>query len=483
MSDSLLRRPRVAIAGGGISGLATAYQLAAQDVPFTLFEATDRLGGIVETVHAEGFVIECGPDSWVTEKPWARELANELGLAEQCVPSNDRGRRTYVQVGEKLLTHLVPVPDGMRMMVPSRWAPVLESPLFNWQARLGYLREIKRAEELLAAAPARDESVASFVRRHFGEEVVTDVAAPLLGAVFGGDIEHLSVRSVMPNFVRMEAEHGSLIHAVQQATAMRGGEPIDAIFTTLLGGLETLVHALARTLPPHSVRRREPVLRLAAQRDGWRVVTAHTDGVFDAVVLATPVNHTRELLLPLGEKAAGMARLLPQQTTSAIVVAMAFAPDQAARMRVPRGFGFIVPQAQSQDELRLLACTFVDQKFPGRVPEGAVLLRAFFGGAAAEALLAEPDGALMERARLQLARVLGPLPPCTLTVVRRWPASMPQYGVGHLDRMAELEGMLTAFPGLHLVGSAYRGVGLPDLVRLGRATGRLLVSQPATART
>src|SRR6202041_1228096 len=166
----------IAIVGGGVSGLATAYQLACEGVAFSLFEASPRLGGIVETIHRQGFVIECGPDSWVTEKPWARELAGELGLEDQIIPSNDQWRRTYVLQGGPRQMQLVPIPDGMRMMVPTKWGPLLESPLFSWQARLAYLREPKRAAELKASAPAHDESVAEFVRRHFGEEVTDTIA-------------------------------------------------------------------------------------------------------------------------------------------------------------------------------------------------------------------------------------------------------------------------------------------------------------------
>src|ERR1700734_2639171 len=222
----------IAIVGGGLSGLATAYQLASDGVAFTLFEASPRFGGIVETVHREGFVIECGPDSWVTEKPWARELAVELGLEDEIIGSNDQWRRTYVQQGSQRFSQLVPIPDGMRMMVPGKWGPLLDSPLFSWQARLAYLREPKRAEELKTAAPTRDESVADFVRRHFGEEVAGTLAAPLLSAVFGGDIARLSVRAVMPAFVRMEAEEGSLVQAVQRSAQQSSS----AIFTTLVSG-------------------------------------------------------------------------------------------------------------------------------------------------------------------------------------------------------------------------------------------------------
>jgi oxygen-dependent protoporphyrinogen oxidase len=461
----------IAIVGGGLSGLATAYQLASDGVAFTLFEASPRLGGIVETIHRQGFVIECGPDSWMTEKPWARELAVELGLEDQIILSNDQWRRTFVQHGSDRQTQLVPIPDGMRMMVPTKWDPLLDSPLFSEQARQAYLREPRRAEELKQSAPAQDESVAAFVSRHFGEEVAGTIAGPLLAAVFGGDITQLSVRAVMPAFVRMEAEEGSLILALER----RAPQSAQSVFTTLSSGLGTLIDRIVDRLPAASLRLNEAVLRIEADNGGWRLTTPAGSARFDAVVLATPPHITRGLLQ---DQQARMADLLPTQASSAIVVALAFTAEQASHLSIPRGFGFIVPPDGSS--VGLLACTFVDQKFSGRVPPGAVLLRAFFGGHSGDALLGESDEQIIARARQQLARVLGPLPQSAETVVRRWPRSLPQYAVGHLERMAELESILRATPGLSLVGSAYYGVGLPDLIRHGRATARLLAGQPNT---
>ena len=292
MSSGAAPPKRIAIVGGGISGVATAYQLACDGVEYTLFEASDRLGGIVETVRSQGFVIECGPDSWVTEKPWARELAVELGLEDQIIASNDQWRRTYVQQGGDRLAQLVPIPDGMRMMVPPKWGPLLESPLFSWQARLAYLREPKRAAELKASAPGQDESVAAFVRRHFGEEVARTIAGPLLAAVFGGDITQLSVRAVMPAFVRMEAEEGSLIQAVQR----RAQQSSQAIFTTLTSGLETLIERMVSRLP---LRLFALARASTADREGSRKLEAGNrrsgEDRFDAVVLATPLHVTRRV--------------------------------------------------------------------------------------------------------------------------------------------------------------------------------------------
>jgi oxygen-dependent protoporphyrinogen oxidase len=476
----------IAIIGGGISGLAVAYELARLGAEFTLFEASGRLGGIVETVHAQDFVIECGPDAWVTEKPWARELAIELDLEDQVLSSNDEQRRTYLVKSTAGSPALVPVPDGMRMMVPTQWQPVLESALFSEGARQSYLREPGRAHELRAGAVGRaDESVAEFVRRHFGDEVTRTIAGPLLAGVFGGDVENLSVRAVMPAFVAMEAEHGSLITALEQR-ARRPTSPPQSIFSSLSRGLGTLVDRLAARLPKASVRLRQPVNSVSRDGDHWRVTSPAGEQSFGSVVLATPAHVTRGLLASLGESGSRMAELLPRQASSAIVVALAFNASQTARINVPRGFGFLVPPAAGDAgapaELHgLLACTFVNQKFTHRAPDGALLLRAFFGGRAADKLSSASDDSLIRLAREQLARVLAPqenaLPEPAYALVRRWPLSLPQYAVGHLERIAELETMAGHWTGLRLVGNAYHGVGLPDLIRDGRSTARRLLEQ------
>jgi protoporphyrinogen/coproporphyrinogen III oxidase len=483
------RSHRIAIVGGGISGLAAAYELARLGAEFTLFEASGRLGGIVETVHTQGFVIECGPDSWVTEKPWAKELAIELGLEDQILVSNDDRRRTYLVKNTAGLPTLIPIPDGMRMMVPTQWEPILESPLFSEEARQSYLREPARADELRAAAVGCDESVAEFVRRHFGEEVTRTIAGPLLAGVFGGDVETLSVRAAMPAFVAMEAEHGSLITALEKRIKRSTSSP-QPIFSSLSSGLGTLIDHLVARLPEASVQLQRPVTSLDRDGDDWRILTSAGAPAarenFHSVILATPAHITRKFLAELGASGPRMAELLPARASSAVVVALAFDAPQAARINIPRGFGFLVPPAAPSEndhtELHgLLACTFVDQKFAHRVPEGAVLLRAFFGGNAAETLSNQSDESLIQLAREQLARVLTPqenaLPVPAHALVRRWPLSLPQYAVGHLERMAELETLASSWTGLHLAGNAYHGVGLPDLIRDGRTTARNLLKQ------
>ncbi|QNI32894.1 protoporphyrinogen oxidase [Alloacidobacterium dinghuense] len=460
---------RVAVIGGGIAGVSAAHELAQSGIEFVLYEASGRLGGIVETVCRDGFVIECGPDSWVTEKPWARELAVELGLEDEIVASNDHWRKTYIVRGGEL----VAMPDGMRMMVPTQWEPVLSSPLFSKEAQQAYLREPERAEELKTAVPESDESVASFVRRHFGDEVTDTIGAPLLAGVFGGDVDELSVRAVMPAFVKMEREHGSLIAALEKSS--RGAQSA-SIFTTLKSGLQTLIDRMVATLPASSIRLRKSVQKIEFKGGKWCIFGPFAEE-FDAVVVATPADVTRGLLSPMDP---AFDQLLAMDASSAIVVALAFAPEIAKSLRIPPGFGFLAPQSRSAAERSsvpsLLACTFVDQKFSHRVPEGGVLLRAFFGGASAPLLLDSPDDEVTGLALRQLSSLLGQLPEPSFTVVRRWPRSLPQYAVGHLERMARLEERVRALPGLELIGNAYYGVGLPDLVRQGREAARRVIS-------
>jgi protoporphyrinogen/coproporphyrinogen III oxidase len=458
---------RVAIVGGGVAGLAATYELArlAHDgaaVQGVLFEASTRLGGIIETVREGGFVIECGPDAWVTEKPWARELAEELGLGDEVMASNDATRKTYVLIDRKLQA----MPDGMRMMVPCDLEALDASEIFSAKAKHAYRDEIGRAEDLRASSPTEDENVAEFVRRHFGEEVLTKIGVPLLSGVFGGDVAKLSVRAVMAPFVAMEREHGSLIAALQ---ARASSSTASSVFTTLRSGMGTLVDRMIAAIPEDWVRLTAEVRFASYGDEGWLIGTAKGVERFDAVLMAAPVDVARTLLQPLDERAA---ELMEMDASSAVVVAFGF-PD-ASKFALPQGFGFLVPPGS--DSL-LLACTFVDQKFDDRVAQGGRLVRAFFGGKAAERLMRCGNDETAVVARLELARILGPLPEPQMTVVRRWPRSLPQYAVGHLERMAELRERVKALNGLWLLGNGYRGVGVPDLIRDARAAARELVEQ------
>jgi oxygen-dependent protoporphyrinogen oxidase len=528
---------RIAILGGGISGLAAAFELEkarqrGADIDWHLYEATNRLGGIVETTQldtADGtFTLEGGPDGWVSDKPWARDLAIELGLERDLIASNDATRKTYIwinsEAGRTDASKLLAMPDRMRMMVPQdldALANLSQSPLFSPEAIAAYTAEPGRADELKASALDReangitDESVAAFVFRHFGPEVLAKIGAPLLSGVFGGDVETLSVRSVMAPFVAMEREHGSLILGLQHRQSTRGEKPAQSIFTSLRNGLGSLTAALIARLPAERLHCNNPAFSLKREGKLWcvRYHTPSDRGIpgkakkhFKHVIIATSVDAARNLLTPLDPEAAA---LLPTDASSAVLAAFVWPAQTAATFTIPAGFGFLVPspsqdavistggqppnavistgaqrsgetRSSTGDEPHLLAATFVDQKFPHRAPTGTRILRAFFGTGSAEHFANAPDAAVAAAALTQLRALIGPLPDPdpALTTVRRWPRSLPQYAVGHLDRMAELDARINDPAGtlgnLTLLGNAYRGVGLPDLIHNARESVRKL---------
>lgn len=459
--------PRIAIVGGGIAGLSAAYELNKQGLPFTLFEAGPRLGGIVETKHHDGFVMECGPDGWVSDKPWATELALELGLKNELIASNDAIRVTWILRDGMLYA----IPDGMRMMVPTNLDAIRSSALFSPAAMRAYEQEPNRAGELKQYAEQHaneDESIASFTQRHFGEEATNTIAAPLLAGVFGGNVDALSVQAVMPQFVAMEREYGSLILALQ---AQNAAIPARSIFTSLRNGLGSLIDAMVRSLPPHSIRLNTPVTALHRKESTWVLQTNGASNEFDAVFLATPVHIARSLMTSIDSEAAA---LLEMNASSAVLAGLAF--EHAGSLKIPGGFGVLIPgETQSTD---LLAATFVDQKFPNRVPGHGRILRAFFGSATAQSMQSQSDAYIAAVAQAQLGDLLGqPLPEPSHIVVRRLPNSLPQYEVGHLSRMRRLDERIALYPGLKLLGNAYHGVGLPDLVRDGRAAARTIAQK------
>ncbi len=319
--------------------------------------------------------------------------------------------------------------------------------------------------------------------------MLVKIGAPLLSGVFGGDVARLSVRAVMAPFVAMEREHGSLILALEARAAATGSStPADragaaeaTVFTTLHSGLGTLIDRMVSTIaatPAITIRRNTAVSAIRRAETGWQLETASGPGHFDRLLLAAPVDVAQRLLAPTDPE---LARLMKIDASSAVVVAFGFTGEAARSLSIPPGFGFLIPPEDHAAALThvpmntLLAATFVDQKFDGRVPPGGRLIRAFFGGATADRLLDHSDEAIAEIARDELAAILGPLASPSVTVVRRWPRALPQYAVGHLERMAMLHERVHALGNLWLLGNGYRGVGLPDLIRDSRAAARAAV--------
>jgi oxygen-dependent protoporphyrinogen oxidase len=482
---------RTAIIGGGIAGLAAAYDLeqarrAGNKVEYTLFESRNRLGGCLSSEVVDGAVLERGPDSFLTEKPAAAELCRELGLGAALTPSNDAERKTYIVVRNRL----VPLPDGLMFLIPTKLIPTALTRLFSLPTKIRMGLEL-----LLPPRPTGqpDESIAALVERHFGREVVDRLADPLLSGIFGGDSAQLSARTVLPRLVEMEEEYGSLTRGMLAAhrkmrarmkdAAKRTARPANgknsvpvprSIFTAMRGGMNQLVDALAARLDPASVRLSTPVSGLEKVADDWKVVTGGATEFYDAVILALPAWAAAELLDRIDTQLAGELRAIPY--SSSITVNLIY--DETQLGRLPDGFGFLVPVVEG---LSMLACTFVHRKFLGRAPTGKAVLRAFFGGMKNEALIAAPDSELVATVRRELSEILGEkiLPPTAEpehAQISRWPRAMAQYTVGHQERMARIHARVAALPGLKLAGNAYDGIGIPDCIRLGRKAARELIA-------
>jgi protoporphyrinogen/coproporphyrinogen III oxidase len=460
---------RIAIIGGGISGLSAAFDLeqrrrTAGDVEYVLYESTTRLGGVLRTEYIKGCVVEAGPDSFVTEKPWAANLAGEIGLGDQLLGSNDADRKTYILTRGRLIE----MPDGLMFMVPTKIVPTGLSPLFSWKTK------VRMAQELFH--PPRpvnhDESVADFVERHYGREMVDRLADPLLSGVYGGDSANLSVRAVLPRFAEMERTHGSLGRAMLAARKKKSAGPRKAappLFTSLKNGMQHLTETLVSKLNPASLATNVAVKTAVPDSGGWCVTAAERSERFDAVIVALPGPAAAELLMDASP--ALSLELAGIQYSSSITVGIAYGKD--VRQSLPPGFGFLVPRSEGQ---KLLAATFVHNKFPHRAPEDIALLRCFFAGGVAEEVWASSDEQLIGIVRNELQQIVGLRAEPLFARVYRWKSAMAQYGVGHLERLERIEALRKQIPGLALAGNGYRGIGVPDCVRSGRDAAKLLLS-------
>jgi protoporphyrinogen/coproporphyrinogen III oxidase len=446
-------RARVAVVGGGVAGLAAAHRLVERGVSdIVLLEAGARLGGSIATEHAGGFTIEAGADSLLTEKPWAVGLCERLGV--RLVGTREGERRTYVVHDGRL----APLPEGFLLLAPTDLAALAASPLFSWRGKLRMALDVV----LPRGADVPDESVAHFVRRRLGREAFERVAEPLVGGIYTADAERLSLAATMPRFRELERRHRSVILGLRAgAGASRAAGARYSLFAAPAGGAGALIEALARRLPAGVVRLRTPVAGLARDGDGWRLGAGGEALGADALVLATPAHAAAPLLAPID---AGLGRLLADiDYASSATVTLAY---PSAALPALGGFGFVVPAVERRE---LIACTYASRKFPGRAPEGHELVRAFVGGALRSDLLARDDDALVDVVRRELRHLAGIAAPPELTRVHRHSSAMPQYAVGHLERVAAIEARAAALPGLALAGAAYRGVGVPDCVHSGEA--------------
>jgi oxygen-dependent protoporphyrinogen oxidase len=467
---------RIAIIGGGISGLAAAFALeerrSAAAVGYTLYESSPRFGGVLRTEHIQGCVVEAGPDSFLSEKPWAADLCCALGLGDQLIGSNDADRKTYILVRGRL----IPMPDGLMFMVPTKILPTGFSPLFSWATKLRMAKELFHPRR----DGGTDESVASFVERHYGVEMVDRLADPLLGGVYGGEAASLSVRAVLPRFAEMERSHGSLGRAMLAARKkmLVPANKRPALFTSLKNGMQHLVETLVLRLNQPSLLTNTAVQSIQREPGaGWIVSAGQKSDHFDAVILAVHAHVASHLLstcsADLSKELATevvpelAAELAAIQYSSSITVGLAY--DRAVRQSLPPGFGFLVPRIEGK---RLLAATFVHNKFPYRAPEDRAVLRCSLAGSNAENVWQLSDDAIVGVVRSELREILGLSAEPLFARVYKWKAAMAQYGVGHLERLDRIERLRQQLPGLALAGNGYRGIGVPDCIRGGQEAAR-----------
>jgi oxygen-dependent protoporphyrinogen oxidase len=442
------------IIGGGISGLSTAYHLAKAGISSTLVERDARLGGVIRTEVVDGCVLEQGPDSFISIKPWAMELIRELGLQDQVIGSNDHLRVTYVLRKGRLL----PLPDGLQLIVPTRIMPMVATRLLGWPTKIRMGLEWFRGA---SNGTGEDRSVADFIRDHYGQEAVDYLAEPLLAGVYGGTPEKLSVGTVLPKFVELEAKYGSLTRGVlaerRRAASQAKGAPL---FQTLKCGLGDLIAALIRAIGPRMEVVQGSAVAIERTPEGFR--TQVDGGWLESanVVIACQAYQAGALVAPIDPELAKPLAAIPYN--SSLTVALGFRESELPQTL--HGFGFLVPRRERR---RVIACTWVGTKFPHRVPDGAAVFRVFLGGEDA-AILDETDDALVALVRDELRQIMGVTATPLFARIARWPRSMAQYTTGHAQRVREIESRLCEIPGLYLAGNAYYGIGIPDCVRMGK---------------
>ena len=466
---------RIAIIGGGISGLSAAYALETQRrsgvaVEYVLYEASPRLGGVLRTEQIDGCIVEAGPDSFVTEKPWAADLARALGLGDQLIGSNDADRKTYILTRGRL----VEMPDGLMFMVPTKIVPTGLSSLFSWKTKLRMTQELFHPPR----AVNHDESVAAFVERHYGSEMVDRLADPLLSGVYGGESAQLSVRAVLPRFAEMERTHGSLGRAMlaarKRARANTSGpkRPAPTLFTSLKRGMQHLAETTASRLTPEFLLVNAPVEVIQREAGSWVVSAGMKSDQYDGVIVALPGRAAADVLRMVSPQLS--AELAGIEYSSSITVGLGF--DREVRQSLPPGFGFLVPRSEGK---RLLAATFVHNKFPHRAPDDRALLRCFFAGSNAENVWNLSDDQIVGIVRTELQQIIGMRAQPLFSRVYKWKSAMAQYGVGHLERLERIERLRQELPGLALAGNAFRGIGVPDCVRSGSDAALSLIKNAA----
>ena len=437
-------RVKVAIIGGGISGLSAAYYLSKAGIRATLIEKQDRLGGVIETHRVADCIVEAGPDSFLASKPAALELIRDIGLESEVISSNDHLRRTYIKKNGRL----VPMPDGLMMMVPTKIGPIAASNLISWPTKIKMGLEYFRKPSTATG----DRSVAHFVREHYGQETVDYLAEPLLSGVYGGDPEELSASATLGHMVALETKYGSLTRGVLESRKKTPPGAGGSLFRTMKGGLGQLVDAIEAKLTAERVHAAATAVERTAA--GFRVTLDSGSSIeADKVIVACPAHAAGTLLRALDPAMAdGLSAV---RYNSSMTIGLIY--DKAKLGHPLNGFGFLIPKVEQR---KMAACTWVGTKFSHRVPDHLALIRCFIGGGIA---------ATVEEIRDELRELMGVTAEPVTACIHRWDRAMAQYTVGHAGRIADITGRAKQIPGLYLAGNAYEGIGIPDCIRTGRA--------------
>lgn len=464
---------RIVIIGAGVSGLAAAHRLIelSKESQIILLEASSRPGGTIHTEHRNGFLLERGPDSFISEKPHALALARRLGLESQLIETNEEYRRSFIVRNGRLR----PVPEGFHLLAPSRLWPFIASDIFSLAGK------IRMAADLLLPRKSTngtgDESLASFVRRRLGEEALERMAQPMVGGIYTADPETLSLRATLPRFLDMEREHRSLILAMLRQGRVQKSGTSGARYSLFLSfdqGMQVLTDALARLDVEMRLNTRAEALKFDGST--WTITTSAGEKFeADAVCLAVPAYVAASLVRATNETLATKLKQIKYASTATLN----FGYRRAAINHALNGFGFVVPFIEKRS---LIACTFSSVKFSGRAPDGHVLLRAFAGGALQPEIFALSESEMSNRIEADLRELLGITEAPLFTEVAKWENSMPQYEVGHLDRVKEIEDSVSNLPGLTLAGNSYRGAGIPDCIRSGEAAAESLLEECSSQR-
>ncbi len=455
----------IAIVGGGIAGLAAAFRITEllPGVPLKLFEATGRVGGVLRTECAGEYLIEASADNFVTKLPWAHDLCQRIEIADELLPTKTQLRRALV------VSHgrVQPVPEAFLLMSAGRLGPILTSPVLSPGGKLRLALEplIRRRYD------PSDESLASFARRRLGKEAFERLVQPLVAGIYAADPEKLSMQATMPQFVQREVEFGSLWRARRLDSQVSDSGARYSTFVAPRQGMAQLVTTLAQQLPPATIELNSPIEQVSRLEDGRGWTLRCVDGSqvqASAVVIATPAPQAGELLAAVDDKLGKLVGGIEHSSTS--VVALGVRRDQV-RAAI-QGFGFVVPQVEQRP---IIAASFSSLKFPGRAADDRLLVRVFVGGALQPDLAHLPDDELIAIAQSELAELIGLEGVPELAKIYRWPHSMPQYHVGHLARVEQIESLIATQPGLELAGNAYRGVGIPQCVHSGEQAAERVV--------